>query len=208
MTGTDLKKAVYNLTKDSQWADTNTSKDSLIVNWVQMAAEELPVEAISTNGYPLMGIVAGEQIELPVDFAAAESYEVYDESSEGMVSYEPDDLDFTGDMKIAFPIDIDTGTLYYHPIPTMESIDDDLPVNALFYTAMIYFMYAQYYYMQGEGDIEEHRMAETYMVRYERMKNQKINLLLNKTPDSKPVKVTDEMPTRLNGRIARSGYYE
>ena len=90
----------------------------------------------------------------------------------------------------------------------MESIDDEVPVSALFHTPLVYFMYAQYYYMQGEGDIEEHRMAETYMARYERMKNQKMNILLNKTSDASPVRVTDEMPARSSGRIAGGGYYE
>ena len=206
MKGTQLKAAVYNLTGDAQWDSTVTTKDLLVVNWIQLAIEELPVEAIESNQLPLAGVIAGEHIELPVDFAAIDHYEVYDESSGEMISHEPDDLVFTGDTQIIFPIDIDTGAMFYRPIPVMEDITDDVPINPLFFTALTYFMYAQYYYMQGEGDTEEHRMAENYMGRYERMKNQKNSLLLNKTADSDPVKTSDAMPSR--SRRTGSDYYE
>lgn len=207
MTGTDIKAAVYNLTKDRTWASTTNEVDQLIKDWMMMVVEEFPPEAIESNTAPLVDVVAGDRYELPVDFSAVDCYEVYD-NDDNLVRYEPDDLIFTADNQVIYPIDIVLGRLVYHPIPVFEDVTDDIPLQKIFHSCIVYFFYGQYYYQSGEGDYEEHKMADTYMARFERMKAQKMNTFMNKTSDNTPIKTKDVLP-RSNGRgSAVETYYE
>ena len=204
MTGTDIKRAVYNLTKDRNWAPTSTASDDLIKDWMMLVVEEFPPEAIENAVDALVAIQAGEHYELPVDFAAIENYEVHNNNGDIMEVRKPVDLVFTGDGQVIFPIDIPFGRLNYFPIPVFEDVTDDIPLNPVLHSCIIYFFYAQYYYQSGEGDYEEHKVADSYMYRFERMKTQKLNTFMNKISDSEPMATTDVLPKSKN-RWGRRG---
>lgn len=206
MTGTEIKAAVHNLTGDRDWASTSDKADKLIKDWMQLAVEEFPPEVIESNVMTLNVVIAGDTYELPVDFAAAAYYGYYE--GDTFIKREIEDLVFTADGMVIFPIDIILGGLYYYPVPVFEDVTDDIPINKMFHTCLVYFFYAQYYYQSGEGDYEEHKVAEMYMGRFERMKMQKLNTFMNKTSDSEPVKTKDAMPKVSRGNQRRSDFYE
>lgn len=206
MNGTQIKAAVFELTGDRAWASDSTSADSLVMDWMRLCVEEFPPDAVEANAYTIPEVVAGEHYELPTDFASVAYYEIYD--GETMVRREANDLEFTADTQVIFPIDNSLVGLYYYPIPVFEHITDTIPLNPIFHSCIIYFFYGQYYYQSGEGDYEEHKMADNYMGRFERMKNDKINLFTNKTPMSDPVKTVDALPKRSSSHRIRSDFYE
>ena len=206
MTGTEIKAAVYNLTGDRDWVATSTASDALIKNWMQMVVEEFPSEVIECNVETLNMVIAGDTYELPLDFSAGAYYGYYE--GDTFIKREISELEFTADGMVIYPIDIDLGGLYYYPIPVFEDITDDIPINRIFQTGLIYFFYAQYYYQSGEGDYEEHKVADMYMGRFERMKNQKLNTFMNKVSDSEPVKTVDALPSRSKGIVRGTDYYE
>jgi hypothetical protein len=208
MTGTQIKAAVYNLTKDRGWEEDSVDADNLIVDWMMLALEEFPPEAGIGTSITLTGVVAGVPEELPDDFSAVAYYE--SEDSGDTVRYDASDLIFTADSMVVYPIDILVGSLYYYPIPVFDDVSSDIPINTMFHTAIIYFFYAQYYYQSGEGDYEEHKMADNYLARFERLKEKKLYTLMNKAPDGDPIRTTDELPRRSRGLRDSIGsdYYE
>lgn len=208
MTGTQIKAAVFNLTKDRNWDATSDAAHELIKDWMSLAIEEFPPEAIECGVDPLINVLAGEHYELPVDFVAVSNYEVHDGNGDLMETRSPEDLEFTADGQIIYPIDIEFGRLNYFPIPVFEDVTDEIPINKIFHTALVYFFYAQYYYQSGEGDYEEHKMADSYMFRYDRIKNQKLNTLMNKVSDNEPMRTADAMPKRSRGLTGGSDFYE
>lgn len=193
MTGADIKAAVYNLTGDRAWSEDSDSTDGLIINWMNLALIEFPIETTAVKEMFLEDITGKQPVQLPVDFSTIAYYEV------NGVTYNNQDLVFTPDNKVIFPIDIELGILYYYPIPVFEGVYEDIPLHEMFHSCLIYFFYAQYYYQSGEGDIEEHRMADNYMARFEILKERAINSFMNKMPERDPMPTKDAMP-KLNRR--------
>jgi hypothetical protein len=208
MKGTDLKKAVYSLTKDRLWSSdaTDTTINDLIVNWVNLAIEEFPPEAFTCNSYPIMDIVANTTDFLPDDFKTLAYCEVYD--TDPSTKYDADEFEFTADGQIVYPFDIESADLYYYPIPSFTGVDETIPLIASLHNCLIYFMYAQYYYQSGEGDTEEHRMADNYLARFNNLKDKKLTEVKDKKPSDTPTKTVDALPKRQNGRATRSYFYE
>lgn len=207
MTGTDIKAAVYNLTGDRDWAESSDSANDLILNWIQMVMEEFPPEAITSETKVLTDIVAGDIYTLPSDFAAMAYWGYYNESGVFVVK-DNSKLEYRAGGVIIYPDDFDLGTLCYYPVPVVEDMYTDIAIDTMFVTCLIYFFYAQYYYQSGEGDYEEHKVADMYMGRFERMRNQKLNVFMNKTSDAEPIKTSDAMPGRGNGIVRGTDYYE
>jgi hypothetical protein len=208
MKGTDIRKAVYNLTKDRLWSDeaNDTTVNDLVVDWMKLALDEFPPEAFTAAVYPVMDVQASVPDMLPTDFAALAYCD--DNSTTPPTRYEADKFSFTADGNLVYPVDMESGDLYYYPAPNFTKVTDPVPLHVSLHSTLIYFFYAQYYYQSGEGDLEEQRIADTYLARFNKNKEMKINTLKKQEPDDQPVKTTDVMPKRSNGRIARSGYYE
>ena len=51
-------------------------------------------------------------------------------------------------------------------------------------------------------------MADNYMARFERVKTQKLNTLMNKVSDNEPIRTVDVMPKRSRGLTGGSDFYE
>lgn len=206
MKGTQLKAAVYNLTKDRLWQSNSTEVDTLVVDWVSLALDEFPPEAFAALVYPLMNITAGVPDFLPEDFRAAAYYTIYD--GEVATRYETTSLEFTSDGQVIYPVDITSGDLYYYPKASFTTIADDLPLEGSLHNCLIYFFYAQYYYQSGEGDSEETRIADNYLSRFNAVKRDRMLDVQMKGAQDTPQAVVDAMPKRSNGRVLRSNYYE
>lgn len=200
MTGQDLKLAVYNLTKDRLWsADAaDIDVDNLIVNWVNLALQEIPPEAFTVATLILSDITGGVAEALPSNFRSFAGLDNND--TDPITSYELDEVEFTNDGKIIYPVDMESGCLYYYPIVEIADISENLPININIQICLLYFLYAQYYYQSGEGDYEEHKMADNYLARFNKIKEDRLMELKGKGASDLPVRMTDGLPAVSRGR--------
>ena len=168
---------------------------SVVVGWIDTCQKEISIERPVVDEVTVLAVSVGTTKLIATGVLSFISAKYTD--STGEYEYPLSALSINK-KSIVFGKAANSVTVRYSSIaPDYTNISDELTVDVVFHAPMLYYLISMYYEMEGEGDIEEGRIADKYYQRWMYNKSIALGSLMSSDQESSsmaPVETTDVMP--------------